>query len=156
VDATVPTDPTGNAGRVRPAVDGWFTVDPPRLIGVRCPECGTFAFPPRPGPCPDPTCAGDELVPVELSDRGTLWSYTENHYAPPPPFPACDPFEPYAIAAVELAAEGIVVLGQVVGGVGAADLHVGQPMRLTVQTLYSDDDGDHLVWAWAPDDREDG
>jgi uncharacterized protein len=93
------------------------------------------------------------LVPRELSDRGTLWSYTENHYAPPPPFPAREPFEPYAIAAVELAAEGIVVLGQVVDGVHAADLHVGQPMRLAIKILYSDDDGDVVVWAWAPEER---
>jgi uncharacterized OB-fold protein len=90
-------------------------------------------------------------VPAELSDRGTLWSYTENHYAPPPPFPAPEPFEPYAIAAVELADEGLVVLGQVVTGVRAADLRVGLPMRLAVQALYTDEDGDHLVWAWAPD-----
>ena len=136
------TTPTG-----RPAVEGWFTVDPPRLIGVRCATCGTYAYPPRPGPCPDPACAGDELVPIELADRGTLWSYTENHYAPPPPFPAREPFEPYAIAAVELADEGLVVLGQVVAGVRAADLHVGQPMRLAVQPLT----GDTVVWAWAPD-----
>ena len=151
--ARVDTTSSPSTAPGRPAVDGWFTVDPPCLIGVRCPECGTCAFPPRPGPCPDPTCAGDELVPVELSDRGTVWSYTENHYAPPPPFPAREPFEPYAIAAVELAAEGLVVLGQVVTGVRAADLHVGRPMRLAVQTLYSDDDGDHVVWAWAPDDE---
>jgi uncharacterized OB-fold protein len=147
VDTSSPARPPA-----RPAVDGWFTVDPPRLLGVRCTTCGTFAFPPRPGPCPDPTCAGDELAPVDLSPTGTLWSYTENHYAPPPPFPSREPFEPYAIAAVELADEGLVVLGQVVAGVGAADLRVGQPMRVAIQTLDTDDDGDRLVWAWAPDE----
>jgi uncharacterized OB-fold protein len=148
VDAST-AQPPAPAGR--PAIEGWFTVDPPRLTGVRCTTCGTYAFPPRPGPCPDPRCAGDDLAPVELSPQGTLWSYTENHYPPPPPFPVREPFEPYAIAAVELAAEGLVVLGQVVRGVGAADLHVGLPMRLTTEVLYTDEDGDdRLVWAWAP------
>ncbi len=27
------------------------------------------------------------LAAVALSRTGTLWSYTENHYAPPPPYP---------------------------------------------------------------------
>jgi uncharacterized OB-fold protein len=141
-------------GTTQPAIEGWFTIptgtDPPRLVGVRCDACGTFAFPPRPGPCPDPQCDGDELTRVELSDRGTLWSYTENHYPPPPPFPAREPFEPYAIAAVELADEGIVVLGQVVRGVSARDLTVGQPMKVGLDVLYRDGHGDHLVWVWAP------
>ena len=35
-----------------------------------------------------------------LSRRGRIWSYTENRYAPPPPYVASDPFEPYALAAV--------------------------------------------------------
>ena len=59
-----------------------------------------------------------------------MWSYTENHYPPPPPYVAADPFEPYALAAVELADEGIVVLGQVAKGVRAADLRVGMEMQL--------------------------
>src|SRR5262245_19914890 len=123
----------------RPAVEGWFTTgEAPRLIGARCPSCGTYAFPPHDGPCPDPACDSESLDRVELSDRGTLWSYTQNHYAPPPPFPAREPFEPYAVAAVELAEEGIVVLGQVVPGVSAAELSVGQPMRLGLTVLDTD------------------
>jgi uncharacterized protein len=80
-----------------------------------------------------------------------VWSYTENRYAPPPPFPAADPFEPYALAAVELADEGLVVLGKVATGVLAVDLHVGMRMQLEIEPLYRDDDGvDHLVYVWAP------
>ena len=134
-----------------PAIDGWFTTgDAPALLGSRCPSCGTYAFPPRPGPCPNPACATDELAEVELSRRGRIWSYTENRYAPPAPFPARDPFEPYAIAAVELADEGLVVLGQVVSGVLAVDLRVGQEVEVALEVLYTDDEGDHLVWAWRP------
>ena len=84
----------------------------PYLIGGKCHQCGTYVFPPRANNCPNPACDGDELAQVPLSRRGTLWSYTENRYAPPPPYPSPDPFEPFAIAAVELADEGLIVLGQ--------------------------------------------
>ena len=102
-----------------PAIEGWFTTDDgaPHLIGGKCTVCGTFVFPPREGACPNPGCDSDSLEPTPLSRRGRVWSYTENHYAPPPPYVAADPFEPYALAAVELDDEGIVVLGQVAKGV---------------------------------------
>jgi uncharacterized OB-fold protein len=110
-------------------------------VGAKCPQCATYVFPPRANNCPNPACAADELEPVALSRRGTLWSYTENHYAPPPPYPAADPFEPFAVAAVQLDAEGIIVLGKVVEGTGAADLKVGMAMELTTMPLYVGDDG---------------
>ena len=76
-----------------------------------------------------------------MSRRGTLWSYTENRYPPPPPYPPPDPFEPFAVAAVELADEGIIVLGKVVEGTLAADLKVGMEMELATMPLFTDDDG---------------
>jgi uncharacterized OB-fold protein len=79
-----------------------------------------------------------------------VWSYTQNHYAPPPPFVAPDPFEPYALAAVELDDDGIVVLGQVAKGVTADDLEVGMEMQLELDVLHRDDDHDYLVYVWAP------
>ena len=44
-------------------------------------------------------------------------------------YPAPDPFEPFAVAAVELADEGLIVLGKVVDGTLAADLKVGMEME---------------------------
>ena len=82
-----------------PAVDGWWSLDDsgvPNLIGAECPQCGTYVFPPRENNCPNPGCSADELEQVRLSRRGTLWSYTENRYQPPPPYPQSDPFEPFA------------------------------------------------------------
>ena len=135
-----------------PAIDGWWASDDsgvPHLVGAKCPQCATYVFPPRANNCPNPACAADELEPVALSRRGTLWSYTENHYAPPPPYPAADPFEPFAVAAVQLDAEGIIVLGKVVEGTGAADLKVGMAMELTTMPLYVGDDGiERTVYAW--------
>jgi uncharacterized OB-fold protein len=140
------------AAATQPAIDGWFTTDAsglPHLIGGKCPQCGTYVFPPRANNCPNPACDSDELEPVALSRRGTVWSYTENRYPPPAPYPAADPFEPFAIAAVELADEGLIVLGKVVDGTLAADLRVGMQMELTTMPLFTDDDGtERMVYAW--------
>jgi uncharacterized OB-fold protein len=135
----------------QPVVEGWFTVgDEPHLIGAKCPECHTIVFPPRDGACPNPACSSDELGRVPLSRRGRVWSYTENHYPPPAPYVAAEPFEPYALAAVELADEGLVVLGQVARGVRATDLRVGMEMQVAIEVLSHDDDHDALVYVWEP------
>ncbi len=143
----------GEAPRKRvPAIDGWFRMDEkdPRLIGTRCRSCGSTFFPRETAFCRNPACEGSEFESVELSRRGTLWSFTDNRYAPPAPYVAPDPFEPYAIAAVELAAERMVVLGQVVRGVGTDRLRAGMEMELVLDTLYSDDANDYVVWKWRP------
>lgn len=135
-----------------PAVDGWFATDASgstHLIGGKCPECGTYVFPPRANNCPNPACSSDLLELVPLSRRGKVWSYTENRYPPPAPYPVTDPFEPFAIAAVELADEGLIVLGKVVDGTLAADLKVGMEMELATMPLFTDDQGiERTVYAW--------
>jgi len=84
-----------------------------------------------------------------MSRRGTLWSYAENRYAPPPPYPAPDPFEPFAVAAVQLADEGLIVLGKVANGSLAEDLKVGMDMELAIEPLYRDDEGvERTVYVW--------
>ncbi|MEK0909190.1 benzoylsuccinyl-CoA thiolase, partial [Mycobacterium ulcerans] len=65
------------------------------------------------------------------------------------PTPAPDPFEPGAVAAVELADEGLIVLGKVVEGTLAADLKIGMEMELTTMPLFTDEDGvERIVYAW--------
>ena len=116
--------------------------------------CGTIVFPPRDGACPNPDCDSDTLEPTTLSRRGRVWSYTENHYAPPPPYVAADPFEPYALAAVELDDEGIVVLGP--GGQGrAAPPTCASAWRCSSSSTrcYRDDEHEYLVYVWAPGRR---
>jgi uncharacterized OB-fold protein len=147
-----PVPGSADAQQQLPAIDGWFATDDAghaHLIGGKCTQCGTYVFPPRANNCPNPACVSDELAQVPLSRRGTLWSYTENRYAPPPPYPSPDPFEPFAVAAVQLADEGIIVLGKVIEGTLAADLKVGMEMELTTMPLYTDDDGvERIVYAW--------
>ena len=140
------------AATPQPAIDGWFETDDtgrPHLIGAECVRCGTYVFPPRENNCPNPACDSDTLERVPLSRRGKIWSYTENRYPPPAPYPPSDPFEPFAIAAVELADEGLIVLGKVVEGTLAADLKVGLEMELATMPLFTDDDGvQRIVYAW--------
>jgi uncharacterized OB-fold protein len=133
-----------------PAVDGWFTTDDdPHLIGARCPSCGTYAFPPELSACPNPNCESfDELERVPLSRRGRVWSFTVNHYAAPPPALSADPFEPYAVAAVELDEERIVILGRVADGSALDALSVGDPMEIVVEPIIPG--ADELVWKWKP------
>jgi len=135
-----------------PAAPGWFTLDEqdPRLLGSRCTSCGAIFFPRESSFCRNPACAGREFEEVALGRRGRLWSATDNHYAPPAPYVSADPFEPYAIAAVELEDEKMVVLGQVVPGVGARDLEVGQEMELVLGTLFEDEGNEYVVWKWRP------
>ncbi len=134
-----------------PAIDGWFTGGAePRLLGSRCTACGTYFFPKETFACRNPRCGGSALEETPLSSRGTLWSFTDNRYPPPPPFVAGEPFEPYAVAAVELALEKMVVLGQVARGVRTEQLAVGMEMEVTVETLFEDDAGVHEIWKWRP------
>ena len=135
----------------RPAIDGWFTTgDAPALLGSRCTTCATTYFPPTQGFCRNPACHGEDFETVELSRRGSVWSYTDAQYQPPPPYVSrTDPYEPFALAAVELD-EGITVLGQVADGYGVGDLKVGAEVELVVETLNSDDEGDLLIWRWKP------
>ena len=142
--ADIPTD--------LPAIDGWWSTDAsgaPHLVGARCPGCHTYVFPPRENNCPNPACETNDLEPVALSRRGAVWSYTENRYQPPTPYPQVENFEPFAVAAVQLADEGIIVLGKVVEGALAADLKVGMEMELTTMPLYTGDDGvERVTYAW--------
>ena len=143
-----------------PAIQGWFTTGPePALMGSRCTSCTTVYFPPVPAEsfCRNPVCAGESFAQVTLAQRGRIWSYTDAQYQPPPPYvPAQglgDPYEPFALAAVELP-EGLVVLGQVARGYGVTDLTVGAEVELVVETLYSDESGDRSIWRWRPVGRD--
>jgi uncharacterized protein len=140
-----------------PAVEGWFTLgdgsdgqDAPALLGSRCTGCGTYTFPAEVRFCPNPDCDSGEFETVPLSQQGRIWSYTDARYQPPPPYVAADPYVPFCLAAVELAAEKLVVMGQMVGGVTVDDLNVGDEVELVIDTLYSEGDTDYVVWKWRP------
>ena len=134
-----------------PAIDGWHTMAlKPHLIGTRCKACGTYFFPKNHDYCRNPACDSTDFDEVELSRTGHIWSYTNACYKPPEPYVAADPFEPYAIAAVQLEEEQMVVLGQVIEGVSCEDLKVGMPVELVLEQLHETDDDIKMTWKWKP------
>ena len=70
---------------------------------------------------------------VRLSRSGTVWSYSDARWQPPLPYISTEPFQPFAIAAVSLARENLVVLGQVATGYGVDDLEIGCPVQLVLE-----------------------
>ena len=140
---------------VLPVIEGWFTTgDEPALLGTRCRTCGSAFFPRETTFCRNPACDGEDLDEVELPRRGRVWSYTDARYQPPPPYvprhAEGEEYQPFAIAAVELEGEGMVVLGQVADGYGLDDLAIGTDVELVVEPLYAADDTTYLTWRWRP------
>jgi uncharacterized OB-fold protein len=135
-----------------PAVEGWFETEgpTPHLLGGRCEKCGTISFPRETFFCKNPSCDSAAFATIPLSRRGRIWSYTNACYQPPPPYVPATPYVPFAIAAVELEREGLVVMGQLASGVTVDDVKVGQEVELTVETLFANDEHEYLVWKWKP------
>lgn len=133
------------------AIAGWHTLSSPaHLIGTQCVACGTYFFPKETHFCSNPACDSSDFREVELSRTGQIWSYTNACYPPPPPYVAAEPFKPYAIAAVQLEAEQLVVLGQVVTAVEVGELKVGMPVELVLEPLHETENEIKLTWKWKP------
>ncbi len=133
------------------AVDGWFTMgDEPTLLGSRGAETGSYFFPKNLAFSRNPVAPTEDLTEVPLSRRGKVWSWTTNHYQPPAPYVAAEPFLPYTVVAVELADEQMVVLGPLAPEANPNDLRVGTEVEVTLGTLYEDDDHEYVIWQWKP------
>lgn len=90
----------------------------------RCRDCDETFFPPR-SHCPH--CLGNNLEWVELSDRGTLHSWTEVNIAGPR-------FDtPYLLGLVDLS-EGIGRIAAKIVGAESHQLKIGMPVRI----IYAD------------------
>jgi uncharacterized protein len=137
-----------------PAVAGWFADegDGFRLLGTRCSSCATVFFPREDVHCRNPRCNGGSLEETALSRTGRIWSYTDSRYRPPSPYVSNPelPWEPYALIAVELEAERIVVLGQAAPGVTVADLTVGMEVEVVPGVLHEDVETTWTTWHWRP------
>ncbi|MGI9287968.1 MAG: Zn-ribbon domain-containing OB-fold protein [Pseudomonadales bacterium] len=133
-------------------VDGWFTMETnePHLIGSQCSKCQTYFFPKKVSYCRNPACDGDEFNEVELSRTGTIWSYTDAQYQPPEPYIATDPFVPFAIAAVQLEREDMIIMGQLAAGITVDDVTTGTEVELVLEPLFEKDGQQHMIWKWQP------
>ncbi len=133
-----------------PVLEGWFTMDAqPHLIGTQCKACGTYYFPKQTVFCKNPACNSETFDEVQLSRTGKVWSFTNAMYQPPEPFISPEPFVPYAIVAVELAKEKMIVLGQAADGTTVADLKAGMNMELVLEPMYGkEEDVERMTWKW--------
>jgi len=121
---------------------------PPVLAGSRCAADGTVVFPAQ-ASCP--RCSGRDVERVALPDRGVLWSWTVQHFRPRAPYRSSqqdgDEFEPFAVGYVDLG--DVVVEARLAGD--PAELSIGLPMRLCLQPLWTEPDGDVVGHAFTPD-----
>lgn len=127
-----------------PAIEGWFSDT--ALLGTKCADCGSYFFPPERIGCRNPACGSASLEETELSRRGKVWSFSVNHYDAPAPFMGK---APYAVVAVELTKEQIVVLGQLADGIDPAELKIGSEVEVVIEPLFTDDEGnEQMAWKW--------
>jgi uncharacterized OB-fold protein len=122
----------------------------PVLKGVRCTGCGNHVFPVQKG-CPK--CAGADMEPVDLGNRGTLWAWTVQGFPPkaPPYLGETDPakFKPYGVGYIELPGE-LKVEARLTES-DPAMLKTGMEMELVLDPLSTDEDGNEIVtYAFSP------
>ena len=127
-----------------------LTDEGPKLKGMRCRNCGTHVFPFQKS-CPK--CTSDDVEPVELGTKGTLWAWTIQGFPPkaPPYLGETDPskFEPYGVGYVELPGQVKVESRLTIADPTA--LKVGMEMLLIGEVIGQDEEGNDLVtFAFAP------
>ncbi|MGY1809481.1 Zn-ribbon domain-containing OB-fold protein [Blastococcus sp. SYSU D00669] len=120
------------------------SLDPPRLAGSRCPDCGTVTFPASTS-CP--RCMSRTMAPHALPDRGTVWTWTVQGFAPKPPYvPPAGGFRPFPVGYVDLGE----VLVEAHLTADPARLSIGTPVRLVLQPAFEADGGPVVTYAFAP------
>ena len=112
------------------------------LLGTRCRDCGIHVF----GPATFcQACTSASLEPVDLSPRGTLYSYTVVR-VPPAGWPGP---VPYVLGQVELK-EGPHVLAEVID-CRESDLRIDMEVELALRTVSSDSsEAVKVVYKWRP------
>ena len=126
-----------------PVAQGLFqgTGDDARLIGSHCASCGAHYFP-KSLSCRNPQCSEKQVHDVLLGRSGTLYSYTEQAYRPPPLF-RMDGWSPYLIGLVELP-EGLRVMGMLTGCTRDT-VRIGMPLEMVLEALYADAAGQQVL-----------
>lgn len=100
------------------------------LMATQCNDCNKRVFPPT-DVCPE--CMSENIAPLSLSARGTLYSWSVVHAAPR------GWTLPFVAAYVDLP-EGVRVFAHMVD-VDPADLEMDMPMAVCVANLGTDETG---------------
>lgn len=131
------------ARSIDPSLLPWPATSP-QLQGGRCRACGHRSFPAT-ARCI--RCGSEDQASEALATRGTLWSWTRQHFPPPsPPFPAAlsgEAFRAFYLGYVEL--EGQL---RIVARLDYPDDRlpaVGDTLRLATGPLYRDETGCDVI-----------
>jgi len=131
----------------RPISPGLFVEDDggPRLIASGCEQCGRLQFP-ADAICP--YCGSAACAPARVGPEARLYLFTTIATAPP----GYQGPLPYGFGVVELAG-GLRVVTRLTE-TSVERLAPGQPMRLVLETLFTDEDGTPVVsYAFTPGDE---
>jgi uncharacterized OB-fold protein len=135
---------------IAPDVFTWPS-DDPRLVGSRCAACATVVFPAAFG---FPKCGSTDMDRLELSTRGTLWTWTSQEFLPKEPYAGPETeadFAGYLLGFVELP-EGVRVVTRIVG-LDKGDVAIGMELELVIVPFTVDPDGTEvLAYAFRPVD----
>jgi uncharacterized OB-fold protein len=132
------------------AASGLFseTEEGPRLLGSKCVSCGTPYFP-RSAICHNPDCEKTQMEDASFGPRGIIWSTAVQNYPPPAPAVYQEPYQQYAVAAVDLP-DGLRVMGRVDTD-DPENVPVGAEVELVIEAFGSDADGNEIVsWMFKP------
>ena len=89
---------------------------------------------------------------VEITGDGRLWSYTMQRFRPKtPPYIGADDektFKPFALGYVEFPGQ-VIVEGRILVD-DIAELKIGQPMRVAIETFATSSRGELSTYAFEP------
>ena len=114
---------------VQPIADNLFTEDMSALIGARNKETGQISF-------PLPLTPADNIEPIALATRGTVWTYTVQRFPPKEPYAGPtdrEKFTPYIVAYVTL--PGQTTIESRLTGLAPDDVKIGMEVELTAIPL---------------------
>lgn len=132
----------------QPVAEGVFVerADGPRMIAGRRKTDGEIRFPMPSGP--------DAALydAIEVTGEGRLWSYTMQRFRPKtPPYIGADDektFRPFALGYVEFPGQ-VIIEGRILVD-DIADLKIGQPMRVVIETFQTSSRGALSTYAFQP------
>ena len=117
------------------------STEPLLLAGSRCLDCDHVQFPAGKN-CP--SCASNECRRFALPDRGVVWTWTVQRFAPQRPYIVADGgFVPFAVGYVDL--DCVLVESVLLGPI--AELSIGQPVHLVSHRLSGS--GDERSYAFS-------
>jgi uncharacterized OB-fold protein len=128
-----------------PIAAGLFTwpAAKPALLASRCRQCGIANFPVAES-CM--ACSGQDVAVEELPGRGTLWTWTIQHFMPKTPYKSnetAQTFRPYGVGYVELPG-GVRVEGRLTEN-DPAKLRIGMAMDVVFEPYRTEDNGDEVI-----------